>query len=172
MAHLVELAKQKDVDAFSLLYEMVYQDMYKMALYTLGNPHDAEDVVSEAVLDAYQGISSLRDKTAFRGWIFRILSCKCKQRIKYYQHERNKCEKEIAEEIPSPQAEKDMENLLDRQNIAAAFAQISAEERLIVTMVIYGGYDSREISGILHKNRNTIRSKYRRTLKKLQKILS
>nr|MCR5623677.1 RNA polymerase sigma factor [Lachnospiraceae bacterium] len=85
---LVQRAKQADTHAFALLYEMVYEDLYRMALYTLGNHEDAEDMVSETVLDAYVGIKALKDETAFRGWIFKILSNKCKKKIAEYMKTR------------------------------------------------------------------------------------
>lgn len=171
MEHLVELARNRDAEAFSLLYEMVYQDMYRMALYTLGNVHDAEDVVSEAVLDAYQQIHSLRDKTAFRGWIFRILTCKCKRRIKDYIKTNQEESASVLEKMESKEAASAMETILDREEITRAFAAINREDRLIVTMVVFGGYSSKEIAGILHKNANTVRSRYHRALAKMQQVL-
>ena len=173
MARLVRLAKEKDANAFSLLYEMVYTDLYRMALYTLGNSQDAEDTVSETVLDAYVQIGSLRDETAFRRWIFHILGNKCKHKIREYIRERDRRAQEPSEalQVPSEKASMEMENIIDRQDIAHAFAALEPEERFIVTMVVYGGYNSREIAELLHKNRNTIRSKYRRSLEKMQKLL-
>ena len=47
-------------------YRQVYRDLYRFALYTLGNPQDAEDVVSDAVVDAYQSYGKLRNQEAFR----------------------------------------------------------------------------------------------------------
>ena len=173
---LVQLAKHRDAHAFSLLYEMVYEDLYRMALYTLGNSHDAEDVVSDTVLDAYAGIGSLRDEMAFRRWIFKILSNKCKRKLKEYigkrEHEQSLYDdKDVAttlEETLSNEQD-DMKQVLDRDEIGRAFRVLSKEERLIVTMVVYAGYDSREVSKILHKNRNTVRSKYKRALDKLKR---
>ena len=55
-----------------------------LLLYTLKNCHDAEDVVADAVADAYNGISSLREADAFKNWIFKILSNKCRRRLKEY----------------------------------------------------------------------------------------
>ena len=40
-AALVEKAKQGDADSFAQLYELVQDDLYKYALYALGNAHDA-----------------------------------------------------------------------------------------------------------------------------------
>ena len=78
---LVQRAKEGDAEAFSKLYEEIYQDLYRFALYTLKNTHDAEDVVGDTVMDAWQEIRSLRRAEAFRAWIFRILINKCKKRL-------------------------------------------------------------------------------------------
>ena len=56
ISFLVQRAKNKDTDAFAKLYEIIYKDLYRMALYTLGNSHDAENAVSDAVVDAFLGI--------------------------------------------------------------------------------------------------------------------
>lgn len=172
---LVRLAKHRNAHAFSLLYEMVYEDLYRMALYTLGNSHDAEDVVGDTVLDAYAGIGSLRDEMAFRRWIFKILSNKCKRKLKEYigrrEHEQafyHPEDREDTIEETLAYEQDDIKQVLDRDEIGRAFKVLSEEERLIVTMVVYAGYDSREVSKILHKNRNTVRSKYKRALDKLK----
>ena len=81
---LVALAKLGEDDAFSKLYASVYKDMYKYAYYMLGDAYDAEDVVSETVLEMYSGIKSLRQNSLFGAWTFKILSNKCKRRRKQY----------------------------------------------------------------------------------------
>ncbi len=170
---LVKKAKNNDPHAFALLYELVYEDLYKMALYTLGNTHDAEDVVSDTVLDAYRGIASLRDETAFRGWIFKILSNKCKMKIATYVKSREQMSSENVDDMAYEVASEDNieDEVLNSELIKKAFAAITYEERLIVTMVVYGGYDSKEIAKQLKLNRNTVRSKYSRALGKMQEAL-
>ena len=44
---------------------------------------------------------------------------------------------------------------------------LSGEERLIVVMTVFGGYKGEEIARILHRKHSTVRTKYRRALKKL-----
>ena len=39
-------------EGFTRLYEAVAPALYRTALYTLGNSHDAEDVVSETFIEA------------------------------------------------------------------------------------------------------------------------
>ncbi len=154
---LVERARAKDRDAFARLYEMVYVDMYRFALYTLKNCHDAEDVVADAVADAYNGISSLREKRMpLKTGFFKILSNKCRRRLKEYTRKTS--------ELPD-----DLEksgDFTEEFQVRQAFSRLSDEERLIISMHLFAGYTSREIARILHKNENTIRSKESRALAK------
>ena len=67
-----------DAKAFAKMYETVYRDLYRFALCTMKNSHDAEDAVSEAVMNAYEHIASLRSEESFRSWIFTILVNVCR----------------------------------------------------------------------------------------------
>ena len=64
---LVKRAKRGDTAAFAELYGTIYKRLYQFALYTLGNTQDAEDVVSAAVMEAFENIGKLR-KEDNGGW--------------------------------------------------------------------------------------------------------
>lgn len=157
---IVRKARSGDVDAFAALYADIYESLYKFALYTLRNTTDAEDMVSDAVTDAFASIRKLRTEEAFRGWIFRILSNKCKDKLKEYL----KKNVELDEELFEPERECD---LTEGIYLRKTFFELPDEERLIIGMHVFGGYKSREIAEILHMNENTVRSKESRGLKKL-----
>ena len=65
---LVKRAKRGDTAAFAELYGTIYKRLYQFALYTLGNTQDAEDVVSAAVMEAFENIGKLRKEDAFSAW--------------------------------------------------------------------------------------------------------
>ena len=81
LQNLVLVAKKGDKDAFAQLYQHIYKDLYKFAYYVLKDDQDAQDAVSDAVMDAYAGISKLKNPDAFRSWMFKILSAKCKRGV-------------------------------------------------------------------------------------------
>ena len=159
---LVEQAKRKDKEAFAKLYELVYQDMYRFALYTLKNPQDAEDVVSDTVVDAYESIRKLRNADAFKGWIFKILSNKCRRKMKDYVNKTA----ELSEDISIKG------DFTEDVAVQEAFMRLNNEERLIISMSIFAGYSSREIGAILKKSDNTVRSDKSRALKKMEQMLN
>ena len=77
----VRLARKGDTEAFSRLYSIVYKDMYHAALYNLRNQHDAYDIVSEAVIDAFSTIGKLKNEEAFKSWIMKILFAKIRKQL-------------------------------------------------------------------------------------------
>lgn len=156
----VKRAKQGDAEAFARLYGDIYENMYRFALYTLRNTADAEDVVSEAVIDAFASIRKLRSEEAFKCWIFRILSNKCKDKLKEYSRKTVELD-EIA--MNCSYKEGPEEAAITRK----LFFELTGEERLIIGMHLFCGYKSREIAELLHMNENTVRSKESRGLKKM-----
>ena len=62
---LVIKAKKGDINAFCLLYDMYKKKLYNYAYYKLGNSADAEDVVQDCVLTAFEQIHKLKNPEAF-----------------------------------------------------------------------------------------------------------
>lgn len=156
----VQKAKRGDTQAFARLYEQIYADLYRFALYTLKHTSDAEDAVSETVTDAFASIRKLKKEEAFKGWMFRILYNKCKDKLKEY----TKKTVEFPEDY-SEQATK--ENLEEGAMVRTLFFELEEEERMIISMHLFAGYTSKEIAELLKMNENTVRSKESRALKKL-----
>ena len=150
------------MEQFLELYEPVYKDMYRLAYYYLGNAQDAEDVVGETVLKAYEKFASLRKKEAFKSWIFTILVNQCMTFL------RKKTVKGTSELIEEPSFESSME---DKAVVEELLSVLSEEERQIVVLSVFGGYKGEEIARILHIKHSTVRTKYRRTLKKMERYL-
>lgn len=161
---LVREAKQGDAQAFAELYRNIYQNLYRFALYMLGNPADAEDVVSDAVMDAWVTIGKLRSEEAFDGWVFRILSNKCRRKRKEYLNKPLEWKEEIGEVSGA-------DDLVENFHLRRIFGELDDDDRMIIGMHVFGGYTSREISEITGMNANTVRSRESRALKKMAEKL-
>lgn len=161
---LVKAAGKQDADAFASLYEMVYRDMYAYAFYMLRNSQDAEDVVSDTVMYAFETIGKLRNPEKFRHWIFAILANQCRRKRGSYVNEPG----ELTEDLPEPQPELDVEA---KHDLERAFTILNEEERTIVNSFVFAGFKGQEIAERLSLNPSTVRSKYRRALAKMRKYL-
>lgn len=61
-----------DRDAFRALVEATSAVVYRVALRSLGEPADADDVVQETYVRAWRSLDRLRDPAAVVGWLCRI----------------------------------------------------------------------------------------------------
>ena len=60
------------------MFERYMNLLYRLCYSILLVREDAEDAVQEAVFSAWRNIHSLKDAALFKGWIFKILSNRCK----------------------------------------------------------------------------------------------
>lgn len=162
---LVRQAKQGNADAFASLYQEVYEDLYRFAVYILKDPVDAQDAVSETVTDAFASIRRLRKEGAFKGWIFRILSAKCKRKLKEYANRTIELSAEMSEQLAAPGTVGDA---AEHVQVRMLYRELPPEDRMILAMHLFAGYTSREIAKQLHMNENTVRSRESRALKKMK----
>ena len=168
ISFLVKKAKDRDITAFSELYSLYSEDMYRFALYMLNNKEDAEDAVQETVITAFKSIGNLRDDSLFKSWLFKILSNQCKSQLKKKQKN------------PELLPEEDYVFLIEDENVSYSFNSIELIEALksltppdaqIVLLSIIGGFKSEELSKIYNISPSTIRSKQKRALEKLRRVL-
>ncbi len=158
-------AMKCDAETFAQMYETVYLDLYRFALCMMHHPQDAEDVVSESVIAAYENIGKLRNADAFRSWIFTITANKCKKK----QMELSKKHSVSTDEVTQCQ-QKDTDYGL-ALDVRKAFFVLTDEEQVIVGLSVFGGYNSKEIGEILSLNAGTVRSKRSRALDKMECLL-
>ena len=163
----VKQARLGDKESFAMVYEQVADDLYKVALYSLGNAYDAQDVVSETFIEAYKGIKNLRDDNSFKPWIMRILSIRCKRKIGQYIMGRNQLD--IEDFMGLAEGGDSMEEKSSRKlELLRALETLTPQERQIVALAVVQGYTVRETAEILGAPQGTVSSKLHRTLKKLR----
>lgn len=69
---VVAAAKQGDAAAFSDLVERYERKIYRLARHITGSDEDAEDVLQEAFLKAYEHLDNFQGNSKFYTWIVRI----------------------------------------------------------------------------------------------------
>ena len=170
-ADTVEKAKNGNKEAFGQIYDSISTDLYKLALFNLGNTYDAEDVVSETFVEAYKSIKSLRDLNSFKPWIMRILYIRCKRKVGEYIKDRANSDIEEFTDLCDENFNMEKE-VSEKSAVMSALDKVSFEERQIVLLYVIQGYTTKEISKILNMPHGTISSKLHRTYAKLRKILT
>jgi len=69
---LVQAAQAGDVAAFEKLLKKYDRNVFRIALHITQNREDAEDVVQDAFLKAYQKLDQFQGNSKFYTWVVRI----------------------------------------------------------------------------------------------------
>src|SRR6476661_10909096 len=69
---LVKAAKAGDVSAFEELVRRYDRNVFRIANHITQNREDAEDVVQDAFLKAYQNLERFQEQSKFYTWLVRI----------------------------------------------------------------------------------------------------
>lgn len=80
-AQLVRRAQSGDTRAFEMLVIENQDFVFNLALRTIGNPSDAEDIAQEAFIRAWLALPNFRQQARFRTWLYRIVVNLCYNRF-------------------------------------------------------------------------------------------
>jgi RNA polymerase sigma-70 factor, ECF subfamily len=74
---LVRRARDGDFSAFETLFERYRSLAFRFAFQMVPRRDDAEDIVQEAFVRAYQNLDKYRDEAKFTTWLLRIITNLC-----------------------------------------------------------------------------------------------
>lgn len=81
-AALVRRAREGDFGAFEVLFDRHRLLVYRFAYQMAGRRDDAEDLVQEAFVRAYQNLHRYRDEAKFTTWLLRIVTNLCTDQMR------------------------------------------------------------------------------------------
>lgn len=161
---LLRLA-EGDQTAMTELYTATSSAVYGLALSILKNTADAEDVMQETYIRIYRAAPTYQKFRKPMAWILTIVKNLSLMKLRERKTDALPEDFELSSgETPHVVSE-------NRVVLRAALANLSDEERQIVTLYAISGMKHREISELLGLTLSTTLSKYHRALKKLQKLL-
>lgn len=169
MENLINEAKKGNEAAFTQLFLMLKEELYRIAKVRLNNDYDINDAIQETMINAYKNIKKLKDNEKFKQWIFKILINECNKiyREKYKRQELvNKLTLNNISNISNEDFHISNSNL-DFQNILET---LEYKEKIIITLFYGSNYNCNEIANIIHMNKNTVKSKLSRAREKIKKI--
>ena len=69
---LVPKAQLGDLESFEALVNLYEKRIYHIAYKLVGSPHDAEDILQETFLKAFENLQKFRGESSFYTWIVKI----------------------------------------------------------------------------------------------------
>ena len=180
----VERVLGGDRDAYRVLVERYSLYIYRLAYRMTGNSYDAEEVVQEAFLRAYQKLSQFAGNSNFGTWVYRIAANYAIDRIRQRNVEEARQvtpsrPKEDGVEIDPVALIKDPsaspERLASSAQLAAkmqqALNELTPAERTAIVMRHWEGCAIEEIAVVLKSNSNATKNTVFRAVAKLRKAL-
>ena len=103
----------------------------------------------------------------FKSWIFQILSTKCKRQIAIYVSNRE----HLKEDAESDSLIQEDHPYAEHMDVRKAFSKLNEKEKMIVSLMVFAGYNSRETAKILNSQEGNKRPVKSRALTKMSQYL-
>jgi RNA polymerase sigma-70 factor (ECF subfamily) len=154
-AALIARVRAGDSSAFDPLVQMYMRHAFHMAYRVVGHREDAEDLVQESFLAAYQYLDSFDITRPFGPWLTRIVMNRGANLRR--ARARRQTEPETDAVSTAPSALEDSTRAEMREVLTQAMATLSERQRLIVTLFDVDGLTSTEIGEQLELAPGTVR---------------
>lgn len=177
---LIALAVNKDKAALETLIKRYLQPVYGFSYKYVKNQADAEDITQEVFVKVWRNLKKFDSQRPFRPWLYKIARNTCLDMLKKKSpvlfSELNEAEGDSSfEENLIARAESPAEAAeaaLTAARLKSAVAKLKPEYAEVVTLYHQRELNFREISQTLSQPLNTVKSRYRRALLRLKKILT
>ena len=168
--------------AFEELLSQHLDALFGMALHLCdGRQVDAEDLLQDATLRAFEGFESLRDEAAGKSWLFTILlrthlnlvrSGKRRRETMASDLDEAGFEDALAAWKPAPTPEEVTAANELKERITAAFAALDPQLRAVAHLVDLEGFSQREVARMLDIPEGTVASRLFRARRLLRAELA
>jgi RNA polymerase sigma-70 factor (ECF subfamily) len=174
---LIAASLRGDTAAFGELVRRYQDRLYNTVYRLLDNAEDAQDVVQEAFLSAYQSLDSFKGDSQFFTWLYRIavntaISHRRKQRLGVSLGGRNG---DGGVEPLDPSEEGRPGHALERQEeerrVQRALNRLSPEHRTVLVMKEMDGLKYEAMAEVLGVPIGTVRSRLHRARGELRELL-
>jgi len=160
---------KNDQTAFEQLYRTYNKAMYHVCLRMLNNTQEAEDVLQESFITAFNAIHTYSAKSSFGAWLKRIVINKCidvirKRKVNFVVlGEEDDLEDAVM-------AEEDTR--YDVESIKKAMRLLPDGYRIILSLYVFEDYTHVQIAKQLGIKEGTSKSQYARAKKKLAELIT
>lgn len=149
---------------FIIMLKEYKEDFYRLAYSYVKNEQDALDVIGEATYKAFNALDKLKEKQYMKSWFCRILINESnnilrKKKVTLY-------DTEFIETIS--QVTMDQDELMD---LYRSLDRLPEKYKSIITLKYMNGMQISEIAKVLALNNNTVKTRLRRGVDRLKKLM-
>jgi RNA polymerase sigma-70 factor, ECF subfamily len=153
---LVEAARRGDREAYADLIRPRGDRLFALAQRILRDVDRTEDAVQEALVIAWRDLPRLRDPDRFDAWLHRLVVRSC---LREAVRERRLITNLRVLPMDLPATTDELLSLADRDQLERGFRRLHPQQRAILALRHYGGFEPAEIAEILGIPAGTARSR-------------
>ncbi len=169
---LIEACKRFDRKSQNQLYKLYYKAMYNTCLRIMNNTEEAEDVMQEAFLSAFEKIDQYNGAVSFGAWLKRIVINRSIDAVKKRRIYFEEINDDRHTEIASEEVREEQDSVQSIEKIKVCMEKLADGYRLILSLYLFEGYDHEEIGSIMNITSSTSRSQFTRAKKKLLELMN
>ena len=152
------------------IYKLYYKAMFNTSLRIVNDTTEAEDIMQESFLDAFQKIETYSGEGSFGSWLKRIVVNNSLDVLRKSKDIISLDDNDI--DLPDEEDQIDEAEIQFKvEGIKKAIMQLPDEYRVVISLFLLEGYDHEEISSILNISNNSSRTRYSRARQQVLKIL-
>ncbi|MFL9482165.1 RNA polymerase sigma factor [Chitinophagaceae bacterium LWZ2-11] len=162
-------ARHGDTNAQALLYQQYSKAMFNICTRMAGNRNDAEDILQEAFIKAFNNLHQLKEDVLFGGWLKTITVNECIKHSKktFYWNDWDDTHNDMLS-VEEPEWWKTISFDLIHKEIKA----LPEGCRQIFSLYVFEDYSHRDIAETLGISESTSKSQYHRARQLLKERIS
>jgi RNA polymerase sigma-70 factor (ECF subfamily) len=167
---LIDRCRDRDRGAQFKIYGLYYKAMYNTSLRIVQDPGEAEDIMQESFLSAFEKIETYSGTVSFGAWLKKIVINRSLDHLKQRRMSFEMLEEGNVPDIAEEDVPEDISERIDE--IRAAIMKLPDGFRIVLSLYLLEGYDHEEIGQILGITPSTSRSQFTRARQKLVEMLT
>ena len=169
---IIDRCKSGEQKAQFQLYKLYYKAMYNTCLRIVNNTLEAEDIMQESFLKAFDKINYYKGEVSFGAWLKRIVINHSLDELRKRKMDLDSIEESVYD-LKEDEKEENFEEIQVKvEQIKEAINKLPDGYRIVLSLYLIEGYDHDEIGEILNISSSTSRSQCARAKKKLVERLN
>lgn len=162
----IERCRKGEKQAYREFYELYSKAMFNISLRMLNNTEEAEDLLQEAFVIAFEHVGEISSDTGFGGYLKKIVINRCIDRIRKRKLDLLSLDEAryVEEETADEALDYNIEVLM------TCIRELPQGFQLVINLYLFEEYSHKEIGEALNISEGTSKSQYNRARKKLAEL--
>jgi len=167
---LIDACKKGSREAQFKLYKLYYKSMFNTCLRIVNDKDEAEDIMQESFLDAFRKINLYAGEGTFGSWLKRIVVNNALDTLRK-KRDQISLEETGIDVIDQENQISEEEIQFQVMEIKQAMEKLPEDYRIILSLILFEGYDHEEVCEILKITYNNSRTRFSRARQRLLEII-